>query len=327
MASQLSRSPSALAVPGLSSRALRVLALAIALLMSLAVFTATAGAATKPKPKKKAHKPPVVTTKTPITRGSRYLALGDSVTFGYQEDKVVPTPNYHDASTFVGYPELMARALHLNVANASCPGEISASLLDTNAPSNGCENSPGSPHSGYRTAFPLHVNYTGSQIDFAVSYLTAHKDVRLVTLMIGANDFFLCQETTSDGCSSSTEQAAVAKRVTANIKSILSAIRRTAHYRGQLAIVNYYSLNYASPATNAQSRLLNQVQDSAAKPFHVVIANGFGEWRTATARFASNSCGAGLLTQFGTPGNCGIHPSYAGQALLAQALEKVTRLP
>ena len=104
----------------------------------------------------------------------------------------------------------MARALHLNVANASCPGETSASLLDTNAPSNGCENSPGSPHSGYRTAFPLHVNYTGSQIDFAVSYLTAHKDVRLVTLMIGANDFFLCQETTSDGCSSSTEQAAVA---------------------------------------------------------------------------------------------------------------------
>ena len=114
-----------------------------------------------------------------------------------------------------------------------------------------------------------------------------------MTLMIGANDFFLCQETTSDGCAGPTEQAAVAKRVTANIESILSAIRKTAHYRGQLAIVNYYSLNYASPATNAQSQLLNQVQDAAAKPFHVVIANGFGEWRTATARFAGNSLRGG----------------------------------
>ena len=301
--------------------------LAIALLTSLAMFTATAGAATKPKPKKKAHKPPVVTTKTPITRGSQYLALGDSVTFGYQEDGVVPTPNYDDASSFVGYPELIGRALHLKVANAACSGETSSSLLDPNAQSNGCENSPGSPHSGYRMAFPLHVSYTGSQADFAVSYLTAHKDVRLVTLMTGANDFFVCQETTADGCASATEQAAVARKVTANIKTILSAIRRTAHYHGQLAIVNYYSLNYASPATNAQSRLLNQVQDAAAKPFHVVIANGFGEWRAATVRFAGDSCGAGLLTQLGMPGHCGIHPSYAGQALLAQALEKVIRLP
>lgn len=324
MASQPPKPRSALAAPGLTGRTLRALALAIALLTSLAVFTATADAATK---KKKKHKPPVVTTKTPITRGSRYLALGDSVTFGYQEDGVVPTPNYHDATSFVGYPELIGRALHLKVANAACSGETSSSLLDPNAQSNGCENSPGSPHTGYRTAFPLHVSYAGSQADFAVSYLTAHKDVRLVTLMIGANDFFACQETTADACGSPLEQSAVAGRVTANVKRILSLVRKTAHYRGQLAIVNYYSLNYASPATNAQSRLLNQVQDTAARPFHVVIANGFGEWRTATARFAGNSCGAGLLTQLGRPGNCGIHPSYAGQTLLAQALEKVIRLP
>jgi lysophospholipase L1-like esterase len=298
-------------------------ALAIALLASLAVFTVTADAATK----KKKHKPPAVTTKTPITRGSRYLALGDSVTFGYQEDGVVPTPNYHDATSFVGYPELMGRALHLKVANAACSGETSSSLLDPNAQSNGCENSPGSPHSGYRTAYPLHVSYTGSQAEFAVSYLSAHQDVRLVTLMIGANDFFACQETTADACGSLTEQAAVTKRVTANVKSILFAVRNTSHYRGQLAIVNYYSLNYASPGSNAQSRLLNTLQDAAAKPYHVVIADGFGEWRAATARFAGNPCTAGLLTQLGMPGRCGIHPSYAGQALLAHALQKVIRLP
>jgi lysophospholipase L1-like esterase len=307
--------------PG-AGRVLRACALTIALLVSLAAFTTTAHAATK----RKQHKPLPVTTKTPITRGSRYLALGDSVTFGYEESGVVPTPNYDDQSSFLGYPEMIGSALHLKVVNAACSGETSSSLIDVNAPSNGCENSPGNPHTGYRTSFPLHVSYTGSQLEYAVSYLTAHKDVRLVSLMIGANDFYVCQETTPDGCASPTEQAGVAARVTANIKHILSAIRKQAHYRGQLAIVNYYSLNYASPATNAQSQLLNKVQDSAAKPFHVVVANGFGEWQAATAQFGGGSCAARLLTQLGTPGKCGIHPSYAGQALLAQALEKVIRL-
>ena len=36
--------------------------------------------------------------------------------------------------------------------------------------------------------FPLHVKYSGSQLDYAVSYLKTHKKVRLVSLMVGAND-------------------------------------------------------------------------------------------------------------------------------------------
>ena len=39
----------------------------------------------KPKPKK-----PSITPHTAITKGSGYLALGDSVTFGYEEQQVVP---------------------------------------------------------------------------------------------------------------------------------------------------------------------------------------------------------------------------------------------
>ena len=72
--------------------------------------------------------------------------------------------------------------------------------------------------------------------------------------------------------------------------------------------------------------LFNQIQDAAAKPYHVVIADGYGELATATARFGGNSCTAGLLTQLGTVGKCGIHPSYAGQTLLAAAVEKAIRL-
>jgi lysophospholipase L1-like esterase len=285
-------------------------------LAALAVVAAPAAA--KPKPTAK----PVS-----VSPGTRYLALGDSVTFGYMEGTVVPAPNYHDAADFFGYPELAGDALHLKVANAACSGETSSSLIDPKAQSNGCENSPGHPGVGYRTQFPLHVNYKGSQLAFALSYLKAHKNVSLVSLMIGANDFFVCQETTADSCGTTAEQNAVAAKVTSNIHTILGSIRKKAHYKGQIAIVNYYSLNYSVPAVNAQSQLLNTTQDAAAKPYHVVIADGYGELQKGAAHFGGSTCQAGLITELNnTPGMCGIHPSYAGQSLLALALEKAIKL-
>jgi lysophospholipase L1-like esterase len=274
-----------------------------------------------------AAKPKATAKPLPAVPGTRYLALGDSVTFGYMESNVVPAPNYHNAASFFGYPEIAGAALRLKVANAACSGETSSSLINPKAQSNGCENSPGHPTSGYRTAFPLHVKYKGSQLAFALSYLKAHKNVSLVSLMIGANDFFVCQETAADGCATPAEQNAVAAKVTANIHTILGSIRKKAHYTGQIAIVNYYSLNYSVPAVNAQSQLLNKVQDAAAKPYHVVIADGYGELQKATAHFGGSTCQAGLITELNsTPGMCGIHPTYAGQSLLALALEKAITL-
>lgn len=260
-----------------------------------------------------------VTLKTPVTGGSRYLALGDSVTFGYQEPQVVPAPTYHNASSFLGYPEQLGAELHLRVTNAACPGETSASLINTVAQSNGCENS-------YRKSYPLHVRYRGAQLAYGISFLRSHREVRLLSLMIGANDLLLCQKTTGDGCASRAEQSAVFTKLARNVHRILSAVRNQAHYRGQLAIVNYYSLNYASALLSDESLGLNKALDGAAKPFHVVIADGYGELKAAARRSAGNTCTAGLLTQLGKPGTCGVHPTYAGQTLLAQALLKAIRL-
>lgn len=270
----------------------------------------------KPKPKK-----PTITPHTAITKGSGYLALGDSVTFGYEEAQVVPAPDYADASSFVGYPQLLGRELHLNVVNAACPGETSSSFVDSTAQSNGCENTPGKGNVGYRALSPLHAHYTGTQLAYAVAYLKKHHDVRLVSLMIGANDFLVCQASTADHCAGFIEQAAVIGAVEKNVKTILSSIRNKAHYNGQIAIVNYYGLNYADPAAVAQSQVLNQSIDTAARPFHVEIADGFGVLGAAAAHSGGNTCTAGLLTQLtGASTPCGIHPSYAGQALLAQAV-------
>jgi lysophospholipase L1-like esterase len=286
--------------------------LTMALLGSLAAVSAIAEAAI-------GAQKTTVTLKTPVTSGSRYLALGDSVTFGYQEPQVVPAPNYHNPSSFLGYPEQLGAELHLQVVNAACPGETSASLINASAQSNGCENA-------YRKNFSLHVRYKGAQLAYGISFLRSHRDVKLVSLMVGANDLFLCQKTTRDGCASRAEQSAVFTKIAPNVRRILSAVRDQAHYRGQLAIVNYYSLNYASAFITNASLGLNKAMDGAAKPFHVVIADGFDELKAAARRSGGNSCTAGLLTQLGKPGTCGVHPTYAGQALLAQALLQAIRL-
>lgn len=295
-------------------------AFTVALLTACASAGLAAAVASSGLAKKKAIVPAV-------RPGTRYLALGDSVTFGYMESTVIPAPSYSNPASFLGFPEQLGAALHLIVANAACPGETSASLNNSSAPSYGCEGSPpGGSTGGYRQRHPLHVRYEGSQLAYALSYLHSHHDVTLVSLMIGANDYFLCQSTTSDHCSSLAEEEALLAELRANVRRTLSAIRNRAHYEGQLAIVNYYSLDYASALDDLESLTLNEAVDSAAKPFHVVIADGYGELRAASSHSGNNTCTAGLLTQLATPGKCGVHPSYAGQALLAQSLAKVLKL-
>ncbi len=305
--------------PSFWSTRRRLLALTSAALAT--TLGVAAGAAAEPSKARvpKPPKPPAVTTRTPVKAGSTYLSLGDSVTFGYEEPAVVPTPDYQNAASFLGYPEQLGSELHLKIVNPACPGETSASLINSAARSNGCENA-------YRKLYPLHVSYKGSQLNYALGYLRSHPQVRLVSLMIGANDLFLCQESTPDACTNPAELKATLTKVSANVRQIVSALRNRARYRGQLAIVNYFSLNYASAFISGASAALNQAVDTAAKPFHVVVADGYGEFKAGTRIFGGSTCGAGLLTQLGQPGKCGVHPTYAGQALLAQALAKVIRL-
>ena len=267
-----------------------------------------------------------------VTPGSDYLALGDSVSFGYRESTTVPAPDYTSAANFVGFPEDVASALGLNLANAACPGETSSSFLNASALSNGCENHPSSTGAleagGYRSLYPLHVSYTGSQMAFALAYLHSHPRTTLITLMIGANDGFICQETTADQCASPTELGPVLATVTANVHTILQTLRVTAHYKGQIVLVNYYATNYANPLDSLASTYLNKALDAGGAGFNVEIADGYGAFEQAASFSAGDTCAAGLLTRpfSGTTfSGCGVHPSVAGQALLAQTVEATVK--
>lgn len=285
-------------------------AAAVAALVLTAFTIGSTGATAAPKAPTRHH--------PPVQVGRDYLALGDSVPFGYREQTNLPTPNYFDAASFVGYPEDVAAAEGLHLANASCPGETTDSFITPGAASNGCENSPDAGPA-YRQVFPLHVSYTGTQLSYALGYLRHHRGTRVVSLMIGANDGFLCQASTKDHCAS--ELPGVLAKVGHNVATILSAIRSGAHYRGRIVLVSYYSLNYADALATGSSQLLNAALTSAAQPYDVTVADGFGTFEQAAAQSGGDSCKAGLLTQL-TTGGCGVHPSAGGQALLALAVEK-----
>jgi lysophospholipase L1-like esterase len=251
-------------------------------------------------------------------RNGTYLALGDSVAFGYVPPQAVPAPRYQVQHSFVGYPEYLAQQLDERVSNASCPGETSQSMLVAGAPSNGCENSPGSPF-GYRTLYPLHVQYRGTQMEYALHYLAAHRHTRLVTIDIGANDTFLCEETTADGCSA--ELPGVLNEIATNLATIFHELRDVAGYRGPIVVLTYYSLSYSDPAEVLDAEYLDLVLAGVTAANGGIVADGFAAFEGPSLAYGGDPCAAGLLIKL-PDGSCNIHPSPAGHRLLAAAIAK-----
>jgi lysophospholipase L1-like esterase len=261
--------------------------------------------------------PSAVAHPTPHHTG--YLALGDSVAFGYRPPATTPTSAYLNANNFGGYGEDLAGFDSLQLANASCPGETSASLITAGAQSNGCENSLGSPV-GYRTNFPLHVTYTGTQLAYAVDYLRSHPHTGLVTMNIGANDLFVCQQSTADHCTGA-DFAAVLQQISANLSTAYQALRHDAHYHGLLVTLSYYSISYTDPVQVAGTQALNAALKAVTRHFDGVVADGYTAFQQAAGP-AGDPCAAGLLIPL-PDGTCNIHPSPYGHAVLAGAIQKV----
>jgi lysophospholipase L1-like esterase len=247
--------------------------------------------------------------------GGSYLALGDSVPFGFRGGL---STEYRDPTLFVGYPELVAKDLGLEDVNATCPGETTASFLDPTAQSNGCENRPGS-ETGFRDSFPLHVAYDSphqSQLEYALETLRRKNDVRLITVQVGANDGFLCEWTTADHCQSPAEFQAVGQAVQSNLGKILAALRGDGHYDGRIVVVNYYALDFGSSSAMASS-LLNGVIAGAAAANGATVADAFTAFQKASAASSGNAVTAGLVL----PND--VHPTGKGQRLLADTVEPV----
>jgi lysophospholipase L1-like esterase len=236
-----------------------------------------------------------------------YLALGDSVPFGFS-----PFVSPSDADGFVGYPEDLAALLGVGVRNASCPGETSGSLISTVAPDNGCQLD--------RSVGDLHVNYKASQLAYALAFLRAHQHTSLVTMTIGANDVFLLQAACNNAVPCILAGLpAVFGSLQANLTAIYQAIRSTG-YQGRIVALTYYATNYADPVQVAVLANLNAVISTVTLGFGGRVADGFSAFGAIALSSGGDSCAAGLLIKL-PDGTCNIHPSTLGAEVLAHALE------
>jgi lysophospholipase L1-like esterase len=239
------------------------------------------------------------------SKGFSYLALGDSVPFGFS-----PLLNPADADNFIGYPEVVADRLHLRDVNASCPGEATGGFLSLTGTDNVCRP--------YRAAYPLHVSYTGTQMAFAIAYLHSHQKTRLVTLTLGANDLFRWQKDCAVSATTGTCPlgfAGVLGVMFTNLNTIFSNIRG-AGYKGLIVAVTYYALDYRDTSVAV---LLNGPMIAAATSHGAFIASGLEAWRATAMAAGGSSCVAGLLIRT-SPTACDVHPTPLGRDLLAGAV-------
>jgi len=243
--------------------------------------------------------------------GRPYLALGDSVSFGYIAQAGF---EYRNSDNFIGFPQYVGQALGLTPTNAACPGETTAGFSSATGSDNGCRP--------FRANFPLHTKYSGTQLAFATAFLKAHPNTKLVTIQLGANDAFLLEsQCKNDATCIAAGLPALLTTIGTNMDRIFRTLRGS-HFHGRLIVVNYYSLDYGDPAATSTTGLLNQAITSHARADGAIVADAFTAFRHAAASAAGHTCAAGLLnaspqSQF----TCDVHPSQSGQELLAKAVE------
>jgi lysophospholipase L1-like esterase len=239
-------------------------------------------------------------------RKINYLALGDSIAFGFDPTNTNPA----NPNTFRGYPEVIDTFRFIHGSNAACPGETSGSFLSDAAADNGCRN--------WKAAFSLHDDYEGTQIDFALAFLQ-RTETKYVSINVGANDLLLLQKT----CLGDPKciQAALPATLGAYGKNLgtIYARLRGAGFSGKLVGLTTYVPNYNDPLAVGAFTALNQVLTQVTTAAGGEVADGFGAFKFVAQRFGGDSCAAGLLITL-PDGTCDIHPSRKGRDILAAAV-------
>lgn len=301
-------------------RLLACLIAAAAALGALA-FTATAGAATV---------------------GSTYLALGDSLAYGYhaaQFKSELESKGYVEPSTFdEGYVDDFGAVLKLGhpklqIVNDGCPGETTETFIDGSGIPGYCAGGPtGTP---FPYAF-LHHSYgaNSSQLADALAILKENPNVSPITLDIGANDVlqFLasrCGFPSTFTCSPAEVEAEFA-HIAGNVFSILSQLRAAAP-KAQIVLLglyNPYPTVLPAPGGDATTAALNKALAGVAAdvpgtsfanpepPFNTSIVTGLPEATDlATICTFTAMCPGGTFNP-ASP-NADIHPTTVGYGVMA----------
>jgi lysophospholipase L1-like esterase len=270
-----------------------------------------------------------------------YLALGDSIPFGYNPFLTDLAKAAEGAGTpiatllpdlllsYNGYPQDVSELLKLDLTNASCPGQTSNSFLALVPPAldNGCE--------AWRTGgLPLFVAYTSipweTQEEYATSFLTEHRDTGLVTITIGGDDLLILLGTTCKGLTGAPLQDCVANYIlntfATNLRDIYAGIRSTG-YEGPIVAVNYASPDYTNTDETEAVRALNSALLTVTETFGGRVADAFSAFRRASGN-QGLPCAAGVglaFVNYPSGSGCDVHPTPLGQLVIARLVLKALK--
>lgn len=208
-----------------------------------------------------------------IQVGNTYLALGDSLAYGFHEKQFREEfPNVNPESFDKGYVNDFAGLLglfHPGIAliNDGCPGETTETMIHGSGIAGFCAGGPtGTPFPYIWLHHPYHAS---SQLADALAILHENPNVSPITLDIGANDAlqFLastCGFPSADRC---TEAQFIAEytKIGENAAYILSSLRAAAPH-AQIILLGLYN-PYPGVPTEGGDKLtagLNQSLEKAA---------------------------------------------------------------
>jgi lysophospholipase L1-like esterase len=237
-----------------------------------------------------------------------YLALGDSITYGFQPDKANagPPPSAFDT----GYVDVFAARLRklfpkIHVVNYGCPGESTVTFTRGGCP-------------WLAEGKKLHDAFRGSQLKAAVSVLRAHPgQVSPVTLTLWGNDLIPLSE---KGKRAPSAIASVASR----LNSILQRLRVAAP-TAEIIVTGAWNpevdqLKQAQPLYRsldaAIARAATASRARVAKTF--AVFNPPGNVRIQRARL----CALTFFCSNGDP-----HPTDAGYRAIADAFMAASGYP
>lgn len=199
----------------------------------------------------------VASAATSVGPKTYYLALGDSLAYGYQ-----PNFDWWDGyadDLYSGDLQPQGTAAYINLA---CPGETSGSFI-----TGGC------PYWYLRKSF-----YLGSQMNAALRFISAHPgQVSPVTIDIGANDALGAINPST--CTVASNWDIVLSTFDTNFKSILSTLSSALNGTGDLVAMNYYDPYQNQCAGNpdvlSKLQLFNDHIASDAAMYGVPVADVF----------------------------------------------------
>jgi lysophospholipase L1-like esterase len=229
-----------------------------------------------------------------------YLALGDSLAYGFQPDGDFSHGYVNDL-----FQVLQSKGTR-DLKNLACPGETSTTFIK-----GGCPVAlPGAP----------------AQLSAAVAFLQVHAGkVSPVTLDIGADDILRDITVTSSGCTLNTARfpadlATLDSNLTGTIlPALLRALTVNGRVTGSIVMMNYYDpYQNTCPASLSFAQTLNQHLAADVSRFGAIV-NVFGAFGGAATPNPHICTYTWMCAPVTFPFGLNVHPTDQGYSAIARS--------